>query len=359
MKQTPCCHWSPNSRIILILIALVTVSLASVAQTPILSFAFEDSSLQATAGRAATTRLRVTNDSVYDADDVEILLLSEWAELSPMEPITVVDAFSNVSPSLQIQVPRDAALGANELLFELSYTYCIGELCFQIVDEVALSIEILEAPADPIDETILEPTADVTPDPIVSPDTGSSKARVSPLRWLLPVSLVTVLAVALIASKIVGRAWWITGLLLIALAGGLGYGISLRQDQQAQSIGAVLCTSCVGIEETPHSAPELSVTGRERIEALTTEIELRIFSATWCHACPYAKQLVEQVVGLNPRIVTQVIDVDEDREAADRYGIIQSGRTIVPAILRVDTGEVLFGIEDLEERLIALLEETL
>ncbi|MBE0634456.1 hypothetical protein IH601_00455, partial [Candidatus Bipolaricaulota bacterium] len=150
----------------------------------------------------------------------------------------------------------------------------------------------------------------------------------------------------------------VTLLLVGVLAVGLGYGISLKQDQQAQSIGAVLCTSCVGIEETPHRDPELSDDGQQRVMALTERIELLLFSAPWCHACPYAKELVRQVTELNSLITNQVIDVDEDRDAADRNGIIQSGRTIVPAILRVDTGEVLFGIEDLEERLMTLLEES-
>jgi hypothetical protein len=36
--------------------------------------------------------------------------------------------------------------------------------------------------------------------------------------------------------------------------------------------------------------------------------------------------------------------------------VIRSSRTIVPAVLRVDTGEIIFGVEDLEERLLNLLE---
>ena len=66
--------------------------------------------------------------------------------------------------------------------------------------------------------------------------------------------------------------------------------------------------------------------------------------------------MLQQVIEINPVISYRLIDVDEDRDAADRYGIIQSGRTIVPAILRADTGEVVFGIEDLETRLLAMLE---
>ena len=143
---------------------------------------------------------------------------------------------------------------------------------------------------------------------------------------------------------------------MAVLVSGLVYGISLKQDQQAQSIGAVLCTSCVGIEETPNQDPALSPEARAKIAAITREIELLFFTAVWCQACPYAKAMVQQVVEINPLILYRLIDVDVDRDAANYYGIVKSGRTIVPAILRVDTGDVLFGIEDLEERLIALLE---
>ena len=140
-------------------------------------------------------------------------------------------------------------------------------------------------------------------------------------------------------------------------AGGLGYGLFLSQDQQAQSIAAVLCTSCVGIEEAPAQGPELSAAARSRIEALSNDVELLFFTAPWCHACPYAKAMVVQAASVNPAAISyRIIDVDEDRDTASEYGVVQSGRTIVPAILRVDTGDVLFGIEDLEERLLVLLE---
>jgi len=322
--------------------------------TPILDFLFEDTSLTIPAGGFATSRLRITNDSVYEADDVEIAVLSGLAELSPSEPIKMVDAFSNDALNVQLLVGEDVAVGVDEVRFELSYTYCIGDLCFQIVEDILLVIEIIPASIEAVDGPTLEPITG----PIVAPDSTSPIARRSLWPLLFPISLGMVLAVALTASKVMGRRWWVLGLFLVVLVGGLGYGLALRQDQQTQSIGAVLCTSCVGIEETPHRDPGFSANEQARIRALSTEIELLLFSATWCHACPYAKELVRQVTEINPLIATQVIDVDVDRDAADRHGVIQSGRTIVPAILRVDTDEVLFGIEDLEERLITLLEET-
>lgn len=354
MTFKPRCHRVRICRVMLVLAVLLGVSLGSLAQAPILRFSFEDTSLIVPVGGMATSRLRITNDSVYDADDIEISLLSGPVDLSPIEPIEVIGAFSSDMLSVQLQAGTDAAIGSADALFELSYTYCIGDLCFQIVEDISLALEFIPAPIEPIDGPMIEPVVD----PVVVPDLPAPIAKRSFWPRLLPIGLGVILVAAVVLSKVIGQRWWVLGLFAVVLAAGLGYGISLRQDQQAQSIGAVLCTSCVGIEETPHNDPELSRDGRLRVEALSTEIELRLFSATWCHACPYAKELVRQVTELNPLITSQVIDVDVDREAADRYGIIQSGRTIVPAILRVDTGEVLFGIEDLEERLIVLLEET-
>jgi len=67
--------------------------------------------------------------------------------------------------------------------------------------------------------------------------------------------------------------------------------------------------------------------------------------------------MVQQATDINSSISVQWIDVDESKDAAREYGIVQSGRTIVPAILRLDTQETIFGIENLEARLLALLEE--
>jgi len=151
--------------------------------------------------------------------------------------------------------------------------------------------------------------------------------------------------------------WGATALLGLALILSFVLGFQYRQDQQAQSIGAVLCTSCVGIEEEPNHEPRLSTAAEESIVAIDREIDLVFFTATWCQACPFAKATVDLVVALNPLIRFEVVDVEQDREVAEAAGVIRSGRTVVPAILRADTGEVLFGIEDLETRLLQLLED--
>ncbi|TFH09446.1 MAG: hypothetical protein E4H08_05730 [Candidatus Atribacteria bacterium] len=330
---------------VLALLGMVAIPLA--AQNPILEFSFESDPVTIPQASIRSASLRVENISVHEADNIEIALLSGPIEVTAGELIDVLGAFSDVLLNVPLSADADARIGEALAQFELTYTYCIGDLCFQIVEEVSLGIDVVAALTVPIDGPL--------PDPIVAKpvvDDGNA------WRIVVPLGLGLLLALALIASRWIGRRWWVTLLLVGVLAVGLGYGISLKQDQQAQSIGAVLCTSCVGIEETPHRDPELSDDGQQRVMALTERIELLLFSAPWCHACPYAKELVRQVTELNSLITNQVIDVDEDRDAADRNGIIQSGRTIVPAILRVDTGEVLFGIEDLEERLMTLLEES-
>ena len=331
---------------VLVLIVLGFASTSVFGQSPILEFSFETELLGIPPAGSVSAWLRVTNFSVYEADDIEIALLSGPVEMSPIEPIEVLDPFSDTLLEVPLLLGKDVADGGAETLFELAYTYCIAELCFQIVEEISLQIEVIPAVIDPANGQISDPVR-------IPPPKERNAWEV-----VLPIALGLALIVALIAGRMVGRRWWVLALLLVVLAGGFGYGMLLRQDQQAQSIGAVLCTSCVGIEETPHREPELSGEARTKLAAIAHEVELLFFSATWCHACPYAKAIVQQAVEINPLISYRVIDVDEARDAADRYGIVRSGRTIVPAILRVDTGEVVFGIEDLEERLIALLEES-
>ncbi|MFC2082443.1 thioredoxin family protein [Candidatus Bipolaricaulota bacterium] len=300
---------------------------------------------------SASAWLRVTNISVYEADDIEVALLDGPVELVPVEPVKVLDPFSDVQMEVSLLLGDAVAEGEHETLLELAYTYCIGEVCFQIIEEIPLRIEVIPAAVEPINGQIQ--------DPVQNPVRNSPPQDPSIWKIMIPIALGLALITALITSRILGRRWWVQALLLAVLASGLGFGLSLEQDQQAQSIGAVLCTSCVGIEETPNRDPELSPQARIRVAALTQEVELVFFTAPWCQACPYAKAMLQQMVDINPLISYRLIDVDEERDAADRHGIVISGRTILPAILRVDTGVVLFGIEDLEDRLIAQLEESL
>jgi thiol-disulfide isomerase/thioredoxin len=327
-----------------LILAVVLWAPSVLAQNPILDFSFEMDPITVPVGGTVETGLRVANAAVQEADSIEIALLSGPVTLAAMDPIEVLAPFSDTRMSLLLTADETAPLGRAEARFEVSYTYCIGDLCFQIVDEISLQVDIVE-PA-PLED------GDGIAAPVVPP-AGSTPTG---WRFVLPVVLLAALVVTLWAARSGRRPWALRVALIAILAVALGYGISLRQAQQAQSIGAVLCTSCVGIEVTPHEDPDLSDAGRERVAALSQPIELIVFSATWCHACPYAKAMVKQVSELAPAVTYRIIDVDQDREAADRYGIVQSGRTIVPAILRVDTGALIFGIENLEERLLSMLE---
>lgn len=332
-----------------LLLSMAAATIGAHAQNPILDFSFEGGALAVPVRGSGIAVLHVENTSVHEADDIEVAWSSGPIELSPVDAIDVLAAFSEVRVPITVSPNATAVEGQAEAVFELSYTYCVDDLCFQIIEDIALPLTIEAAVTPPANGQIVDPPADVVI-PVIE-ESGPS--------LLLPLFVGGALVAALIAGQVWGRRWWVVLLLFATLATGLGYGIVLKQDQQAQSIGAILCTSCVGIEVTPHEDPELSDDALQRIAALDGEIKLLLFTATWCHACPYAKAMAQQAVDVNPLITIQLIDVDVEKDAADRYGIIQSGRTIVPAILRVDTGEVVFGIEDLEGRLLALLEESL
>ncbi len=345
MNNAGSCESRISTAILLLAVVLLALAMPALGQNPILQIAFDREILAIPLEGSASAWLVFENVSVQEADAIEVAWLSGPAVLSPVPPIEVLDAFSETRLPIVLSASEGAALGTDEATFELSYTYCVGDLCFQIIEELTLGIEFTPAAVEPIDVPINDPS--------VLPDEGGRR-----FSRFVPLALGLVLAAALIAGKRWGRRWWIMLVLVAVIAIGLGYGVLLEQDQQAQSIGAVLCTSCVGIEETPHEEPDLSDVARERIAAITDDIELLLFTATWCSSCPFAKAMVQQAITINPKIAVQWVDVDVTKDAARQYGIIQSGRTIVPAILRVDTQEVIFGVENLEARLLALLEDT-
>jgi len=324
---------------------IVIAASTAVAQAPILDFVFEADSVSVPAGGTSLASLRVTNISVQEADDIEIALLEGPVTLDAVEPIEVLAAFDDVRIGLPLHADEAANLGATEARFEVLYTYCIGDMCYQILEEIGVTIEVTAAVPASDDGESTAPAV-----------VASSQTETEVWKIILPIALVVSLAGTLLVSHSRRRHWTLRLVAFVILGVSLGVGLAMNQDQQAQSIGAVLCTSCVGIEVTPHMEAALSADARARIATLDEPIELLVFSAPWCHACPYAKAMVEQAAEVAPALTVRIIDVDEDRAAADRYGIIQSGRTIVPAVLRVDTGEILFGIEDLEQRLLSLLE---
>ncbi len=330
----------------LLLLAWIIVGWTAVAQEPILTVSFERDELTIPRGGVAAARLRLVNRSVHTADDIELFLVDgDGIEMGTVEPVLELRPFSEVVLEVPLSVPDALGEGTSNLQFELAHTYCIGDLCFYIFEPVELRV----VRAEP-EETAV-PAVDAQ---IEQTSEGVDGTRL--WRNVLPLALAAVLIVALSVAAL-GRLSGGVKLILLAVAGiALGYGIALQQAHQAQSIGAVLCTSCVGIEETPHEPPNLSQAAQARIAALQSPVDLLLFSAVWCHSCPYAKAMVDQVVAAGDRVTVRVVDVDEDRAAAEAHGVVQSGRAIVPAIVRLGTNEVLFGIDRLESRLLTLLE---
>ena len=327
----------------------VVAGLTAAGQEPILTFSLHEESIAVAQGETAAAILQVENGSVYPADDVEPTLTSDGITLrSEPAEIEVLAPFASAAFALAIAADEDVPLGTTGRIIEVVYTYCIGDLCYQIAEEIPLSVTVQPAPVGPVEDPIETPVEV----PILPP-----VASRTPF-WLrlggLGVGLALLVA-AVAIRRVTAKRWPVLAVVGLFAAVGLGYGVVLDQHEQAQGIGAVLCTSCVGIEVAQHGEPDLSPAGVAAIEAIEQEIELLVFYAEWCHACPYAERMVERIAEHNPRISYRFVDVDAERVLAEESGVIRSGRTVVPAILRIDTEEIVFGAEDLEARLIVLL----
>lgn len=318
---------------------LLLIALASTvcAQESILRFTFDPAEPTVKEGGSAAVALRVHNESVYEADDVAVYGVKGEAGFSLQSTpvlLKLVPPFAEAELDLILLAPDQLHGEAVEVAVEVIYTYCVDDVCFQIVEELALTVHVAED---------------------IHPPSSSLKARPSMWRWLVPTLGVGLLAGGVLLWRLVGLTVPLYVVLLLFIGGGLAYGVVVLQHQQARSIGAVLCTSCVGIEESRHESPLPSTEALTALATLQSYVELIVFYAPWCHSCPFAEAMVEQLVAASDRLSWQLINVDAQREIALSHGVIRSGRTIVPAILRVDTGEVIFGVERLEARLLDLL----
>jgi thiol-disulfide isomerase/thioredoxin len=324
------------------LMASVAVVVSAVGQEPILTFSLDETQITIPQGGEAAAILRIENASVYQGDDIEpILDIEEITLRAEPEEIEVLQPFDVATVALRLSATEEIPLGSSSHVLGILYSYCIGELCFQFFEEIPFTLTVEPPSAVPIEL------------PVVLPVESTSPLRVRLGALGLGILL---LAAAMAIRRAFSASWPLYVVLILFAMGGLAYGVVLNQHEQAQGIGAVLCTSCVGIEEAQHGEPELTPTGIAMIEGIEREIELLVFYAEWCHACPFAEAMVEEVAAHNRRITFRFIDVAEEPEMAEHSGITRSGRTVVPAILRVDTGEIVFGAEDLEARLIDLLE---
>jgi len=316
---------------------LFIVSPVAWAQESILTFSIEPGAVTLSPGGEVGVRVEVDNTSIYEADDVTVTLEEEGGLSIRSETgvLKLISPFTQEWIDLTLVSDSDLPPGRYIISLQVIYTYCIDVSCFQIVDEIPLTVAVEEG-------AVSLPT----PPP----------AKRSSHGWILPLIAGGLLVGALLLRRTRGMTFLLYFVLFVIVAGALAYGVRLNQHEQAQGIAAVLCTSCVGIEETHHEEPSLSSSAIDALAKLDRDIELIVFYAPWCHSCPYAEAMVEKMAALTPYLSYQFIDVDAERDLAATYGVIRSSRTIVPAVLRVDTDEIIFGVENLEERLLNLLE---
>lgn len=322
-------------------LSVLAAGIAAVGQEPILTFSLDDSRITIPQSGEAIAMLRVENASVYQGDDIEPILEIEGITLrAEPEQIETLQPFDVATIALRLSATGEVPLGTSAHVLGILYSYCIGELCFQFSEEIPFILTV-EPPSEvPVELPAVLPVESTSPFWIRLGGLGLG---------------ILLLAAAIAVRRAFSASWPLYVVLILFVLGGLAYGVVLNQHEQAQGIGAVLCTSCVGIEEAQHGEPELTPAGIAAIEGIEREIELLVFYAEWCHACPFAEAMVEEVATHNPRIAFRFVDVEEEHDLAERSGVIRSGRTVVPAILRVDTGEIVFGAEDLEARLVDLL----
>jgi len=319
------------------LLLLVLVVPGAWAQEPILTFSIEPTAVTLSPGDEVGVRIEVDNTSIYEADDVTVTLEEEGGLSIRSETgvLKLISPFTQEWINLTLISASDLPPGRYTISLQVIYTYCIDVSCFQIVDEIPLTVAVEEG--------------------AVSPPPPPPAKKASP-GWIPPLIAGGLLIGALLLRRTRGMTFPLYFVLFVIVAGALAYGVRLNQHEQAQGIAAVLCTSCVGIEETHHEEPYLSSSAIDALAKLDRDIELIVFYAPWCHSCPYAEAMVEKMAALTPYLSYQFIDVDAERDLAATYGVIRSSRTIVPAVLRVDTDAIIFGVEDLEERLLNLLE---
>jgi thiol-disulfide isomerase/thioredoxin len=288
------------------------------------------------------------NASPYEADEVEVAWSGqETIALDPApERVIVLGAFASTSVAFGMVARQAASLGETKGSFEVIYSYCIGELCYQIVESVPVLVRVVAS---------VQTTSSAVPGSLGDADAFASPP--APWRWIA----FAVAAMLIVPAVLLRRNGQVRVLLTAALvvAGGvtLGLGVSLDQHEQAQAVGAVLCTSCVGIETVQTLRARLSPSQAAAVEQLTAPIELLVFYAPWCRSCPYAEELVGLVAAHNGLVRYRLVNAEVERDLAAQHGVTRAGRTVVPAIVHLGTGKVLFGAEDLGNRLVSLLQE--
>ncbi|MEW5827019.1 MAG: hypothetical protein AB1778_09340 [Candidatus Bipolaricaulota bacterium] len=340
-------------RIAGIAVAFAVVVVAGVggwAQDAILAFRVADAPVTVSPGRRAEFVVRVENVSLFDADDVEFEGLRDAVGLSVLPAgVSLVRPFETAAVTLAVVAEAEVEEGDVIGGLDVVYTYCIGDLCYQIVDRVDLPLRVSVLPERTSE--IREPTSEAVP----AQATSTPGARPFPWAW----GGFAVLGGALVAAALVSRRFPRAAVTMaVAVCScALAWGILTGGHRQAQAIGAVLCTSCVGIETAGGHEPDPELNDRQRqaLAGLSSPIELLVFYAPWCHACPYAERVADLFASLSPWLSIRHVNAEQESGLAETYGVARGGRIVVPAVVRVDRGDVVFGVDRLIERLLDLL----
>ncbi|MGC9529794.1 MAG: redoxin domain-containing protein [Candidatus Bipolaricaulaceae bacterium] len=266
--------------------------------------------------------LRVENTSPHLAEEVTVVPGELPAGISAQRPDPLeLAGFASRTVTVPLRA-EELAPGEHPVALAITYHYCIGESCFQMSQQLRLTLAVGEPPTPP--------------------------ARPAQPWWLL-VALGVGLALAWLLLDKGGSALVIV--LVLAAGAAVGVGLQLGQARQAQLVGAVICTSCVGIETAPPAEPHLSPATVAALKGLTEQVHLVVFHAPWCHSCPYAIALAQAFAEVNPLVEVELVDAEQDPERAQAAGVFRSGRLVVPAVLESGSGRAVFGTTDLEARL--------
>ncbi len=323
-----------RTALFLALVCFLVASFVTSGEERILTIRTDPEVLGIAPGGRAAFRLLLENGSLYEVEKIEIAFRNvEGLLVRPSEAARKrLHPFTTAAIGFSLTALPTLETRGSPLLVKAIYSYCIGTECFQEELSIAVSVE------EGLVGTLPRAVKGSAPWHLVFPTAGG----------------VLFLAI-LILGRLRGFSFWTYGALILLIASALAYGVLLRQPRQAQGIASVLCTSCVGIEETRQEEPRLSAQGAAALSRLGRDVELLVFYAPWCQSCPYVEALVEEMAKATEHLVYRFVNVDEERGLALAHGVVSSGRTVVPAVLRVDTGLVIFGVEDLEARLLGLL----
>ncbi len=313
-------------------LASVGAADATLSQEAILSFTVSPAEIALSPASTTLLQLSIDNRSIYPADDIAVTLVeAKGFSLDPAEAdLKVLQPFSKGMLELRLTSSPDVPIGTDEIALQVIYTYCIDISCLQIVDEVPVTV-------------------------VVGRSGGTTTTKRELPAWLVMSIVGGLVGVGVALWRLTGVHLPLYIALCTVIVAGLVYGVILGQHEQAQGIAAVLCTSCVGIDEARGEAPPLSDSAISALAGLQKSIDLIVFYAPWCRTCPYAKSMVREMAERTDLLSYSFVNVDTNRELAESNGVIRSKRTIVPAIVRVDTGDIIFGIEDLEARLLKVL----